>query len=182
MPCCTGTEVQSLCSGTQRPLEWCKVCAYWDLYIQVVRALPSLSLLRKIYHFLQHLHWELHTELNEGHLLHLPSNAAGSVPRSQSPLLVTNCRVPQTRFVCCFVNKPWGRPCSVLNMSAPWTVESSPHCLAFTPETFLCSHSTRAMGDTSVLLPAPPQPCLGVLVQDTLCLDHYMISKSECVD
>lgn len=39
-------------------------------------------------------HRELHTELNEGHLLHLPSNAAGSVPRTQSPLPAANCRVP----------------------------------------------------------------------------------------
>lgn len=57
-----------------------------------------------------------------------------------------------------------------------------PSLAAFPPETFLCSHSIHAVGDTSVLLSAPPQPRLGVLVQDTLSVSsHNMISKPACV-
>jgi len=60
--------------------------------------------------------------------------------------------------------------------------ESSPLWLAFPPETFLCSRGIHATGDTSVLLPALPQPRLGVLVQDTLSVSgHGTISKPEPV-
>lgn len=39
------------------------------------------------------------------------------------------------------------------------------------------------MGDTSVLLPAPPQLVLGVPVQDTLSVfGHNLINKPEYVD
>lgn len=51
---------------------------------------PSSSL--KIYQFIQHPH---HAELNEGHLLHLPFSAAGSVHRTQSSLSVVTAECPR---------------------------------------------------------------------------------------
>lgn len=86
----------------------------------------------------------------------------------------------QTCFVSCLVNNPQGHLCSISNINAPSTVESSLHCLAFSPETFICSHTFHATGDTSVLLPAPPQSVLLVPVQDTLSV--FGLSKPECVD
>lgn len=98
-------------------------------------------------------------------------------------LPVTDGRVPQTCFVCSSVNNPQGHLCSISNINAPSTVESSLHCLVFSPETFLCSHTFHAVGDTSVLLPALPQSVLVVPVQDTLSVfGHDLISKPECVD
>lgn len=99
--------------------------------------IPSSPL--NIYQFTQRPHWDPRTELNDGHLSHSPCSAAGSVPRTQSPLTVANC--------CCLLHQPQRHPRSVSKMSAPCSVEPSPHRLAFPSETFLCSHSIRAVGD-----------------------------------